>query len=69
MLLSKETVKYVIRAGKGTIRTEECSHIIYHALTSLKLQKGYQNKLIFNGTYSRNNLPKEWTGLIAFKKF
>ena len=27
-------------------------------LTNFKIQKYYQNKLRFNGVYSRNNLPK-----------
>ena len=29
-----------------------------HPLTNYELQKYYQNEPIFNGVYSRNNLPK-----------
>ena len=29
-----------------------------HPLTSLKIQKYYQDELKFNGVYSRNNLAK-----------
>ena len=29
-----------------------------HSLTNNAIQKYYQNKLKFNGAYSRNNLPK-----------
>ena len=29
-----------------------------HPLTNFEIQKYYQNKLKFNGVYSRNNLPK-----------
>ena len=29
-----------------------------HSLTNNAIQKYYQNKLKFNGVYSRNNLPK-----------
>ena len=29
-----------------------------HLLTNFEIQKYYQNKLKFNGVYSRNNLPK-----------
>ena len=29
-----------------------------HPLTNIQIQKYYQNEPIFNGVYSRNNLPK-----------
>ena len=29
-----------------------------HLLTNFEIQKYYQNKLKFNGVYSRNDLPK-----------
>ena len=29
-----------------------------HPLTNFEIQKYYQNKTIFNGVFSRNNLPK-----------
>ena len=29
-----------------------------HSLTNFEIQKYYQNKLRFNGVYSRDNLPK-----------
>ena len=29
-----------------------------HLLTNFEIQKYYQNKPIFNGVYSRDNLPK-----------
>ena len=32
--------------------------MLSYSLTSFKIQKYYQNKLKFNGVYSRNNLPK-----------
>ena len=30
-----------------------------HPLTNFEMQKYYQNEPIFNGVYSRNNLPKK----------
>ena len=30
-----------------------------HFLTNFEIQKYYQNESIFNGVYSRNNLPKK----------
>ena len=30
-----------------------------HPLTNFDIQKYYQNELIFNGVFSRNNLPKK----------
>ena len=30
-----------------------------HPLTNFEIQEYYQNKPIFNGAYSRNNLPKK----------
>ena len=30
-----------------------------HRLTIFEIQKYYQNEPIFNGVYSRNNLPKK----------
>ena len=30
-----------------------------HLLTNFEIQEYYQNKPIFNGVYSRNNLPKK----------
>ena len=30
-----------------------------HPLTDLKIQRYYQNEPIFNGVYSRDNLPYE----------
>ena len=30
-----------------------------HPLTNFEIQKYYQNKLTFNGVFSRNNLPKK----------
>ena len=30
-----------------------------HLLTNFEIQKHYQNKPIFNGVYSRNNLPEK----------
>ena len=30
-----------------------------HPLTNFEIQKYYQNEPKFNGTYSRNNLPKK----------
>ena len=32
--------------------------MLSHLLTDFEIQKYYQNKLKFNGVYSRNNLPK-----------
>ena len=29
-----------------------------HALTNSEIKRYYQNKLIFNGVYLRNNIPK-----------
>ena len=29
-----------------------------HPLTNFEIQKYYQNKTLFNGVFSRNNLPK-----------
>ena len=36
-------------------------------LTNFKIQKYYQNKLKFNGVYSRNNLPKIKDGVCLIK--
>ena len=33
--------------------------ILPYPLTNFEIQKYYQNKLIFNGVFSRNNLPKK----------
>ena len=30
-----------------------------HPLTNFEIQKYYKNELIFNGVFSRNNLPKK----------
>ena len=43
-----------------------------HPLTNSEIQEYYQNEPIFNGVYSRNNVPKIWAGtyvinLNAFK--
>ena len=57
---------YVNKEGKGTVRAgygSERSSILKillispHPLTKFKKQKYYQNEPIFNGVYSRDNLP------------
>ena len=38
-----------------------------HPLTNFEIQKYYQNKTIFNGVFSRNNLPKIKDGAYAIR--
>ena len=42
-----------------------------HPLTNFEIQKYYQNEPIFNGVYSRDNLPKikEGAYVINFDKY
>ena len=43
-----------------------------HPLTNYELQKYYQNEPIFNGVYSRNNLPKtirDWAYVISLDEY
>ena len=52
--------KSVLRAGYGNKLKKESGFLIPpHLLTNFDTQKYYQNKLRFNGVYSRNNLPKQ----------
>ena len=66
ILAEKEILRaaYVNKEGKGILRTSygsERSSIFFlippHPLTNFKIQKFYQNEPIFNGVYSRDNLP------------
>ena len=43
-----------------------------HPLTNYELQKYYQNEPIFNGVYSRNNLPKtirDWAYVMSLDEY
>ena len=51
------TGKGAIKAGDSTFRTGKFL-TSPHPLTNFQIQKYYQNEPIFNGVYSRNNLPK-----------
>ena len=46
-----------IRAGEGLIKAVEWFLMLSHPLFNVEIQIYYQNKPIFNGVYSRNNLP------------
>ena len=37
-----------------------------HPLTNFEIQKYYQNEPIFNGVYSRDNLPKKIINLVKY---
>ena len=39
-----------------------------HPLTNFGIQNYYQNKLTFNGVYSRNNLPKIMNGAYVINR-
>ena len=65
MLFDKKG-KGTIRAGEGTIRagcgSKGCrlkkKLIPPHPLTNFEIQKHYQNEPIFNGAFTRDNLPQ-----------
>ena len=57
------TGKGTVIAGEGFLRTGEeikkkKALIPPHALTNFEIEEYYENKLRFNGIYSRDNLPK-----------
>ena len=52
----------IIRAGYGSNRSSIKKRRIFNAassLTNFELQKYYQNEPLFNGVYSRDNLPNK----------
>ena len=55
-------VEGIIRAGYGSNRSSIKKRRIFNAassLTNFELQKYYQNEPLFNGVYSRDNLPNK----------
>ena len=56
------TGKCTIRAGEGTIRAGQDFLMPPDPLTNFEIQKYNQNKLKFDGIYSRSNLPKTKDG-------
>ena len=53
--------KGIVRAGYRSkdLRLTKNKLIPLHSLTNSEIQKYYQNEPIFNGVYSRDNLPKK----------
>ena len=52
----------IIRAGYGSNRSSIKKRRVFNAVSSLtnfELQKYYQNEPLFNGVYSRDNLPNK----------
>ena len=52
----------IIRAGYGSNRSSIKKRRVFNAVSSLtnfELQKYYQNEPLFNGIYSRDNLPNK----------
>ena len=55
-----------MRAGDGKVRAEKGSEskkklnslLPFHPLTNIEINEYYKNEPIFNGIYSKNNLPK-----------
>ena len=62
-LLTKNSLgKRTVTAGEGFLRAEEGikkkTLMPPHPLTNFEIQEYYKNGPIFNGVYSRDNLPK-----------
>ena len=64
----------IVSAGYGNKKVQETTTknkknflMLPHPLTNFEIQKYYQNLIMFNGVYSRDNLPKTKDGGI-YKK-
>ena len=48
----------IVRAGEGSKKNNLNSILPFHPLTNIEISEYYANETIFNGVYSRDNLPK-----------
>ena len=51
--------KGIVGAGEGSKKTPLNSLLPFHSLTNIEISEYYKNEPIFNGVYSRNNLPNK----------